>query len=262
MLKRNISIVSVDAWKIIDKRAKEVLNSYLSARKVVKVNGPKGWNFTSVSEGRLDSIENYKGVNYGYYSVKPLIEPRVDFELDRWELDNIVRGKKDIDLKPLEDAVKKIALFEDDVIYKGIEKGNISGLINDSNVDNIDFGNEYSQIMEAITSGVIKLKEAFVKKPYTLVVGQKAFKLINKEINGYPLIKKIEDFLETKVVFSHILDNALLLPYNDEDLEMTVGQDFSIGYQDSNSKKVSLFITESFTYRTLNENIIIKYNLE
>ncbi len=41
MLYRELAPVSSNAWDEIDERAAEVLKSTLSARKVVRVNGPK-----------------------------------------------------------------------------------------------------------------------------------------------------------------------------------------------------------------------------
>ena len=59
MLYREIAPISTETWEEIDERASEVLKSYLSARKVVKVNGPKGLSYNVISEGRLgeESIE-------------------------------------------------------------------------------------------------------------------------------------------------------------------------------------------------------------
>ena len=53
----------------------------------------------------------------------------------------------------------------------------------------------------------------------------------------------------------------LLVPYDHEDLELTIGQDLSIGYQYNDNKKVRFFITESFTFRVLDPSIIINYKL-
>jgi len=193
--------------------------------------------------------------------IKPLIEARSEFELERFELDNLRRGAKDIDLSPLETAVKSLALFEENVIYKGLENGEIKGLLNDSKEEVIKLNTDPAKIMDAISDGLIKLNEAFTTKPYTLVVGREVWKLINRDVNGTLLIRTIEDMLESKVVYSHVLDGAILLPLDHEDLEMTIGQDFALGYQGHDNKKVKLFVTESFTYRTLDPNIIIKYTL-
>ena len=57
MLKRNIAPMPSKVWDEIDERAKTVLTNILSARKVVHVEGPMGWDYAVVPEGRLDIID-------------------------------------------------------------------------------------------------------------------------------------------------------------------------------------------------------------
>ena len=54
---------------------------------------------------------------------------------------------------------------------------------------------------------------------------------------------------------------AFLMPYDHEDIELTIGQDFSIGYENHDDKKIKLFITESLTFRVLDEKLIVKFNI-
>ncbi len=99
MLKRELAPLSAKAWAVIDDQAKDILKTHLSARKVVKVNGPKGWDYTVIPEGRLELLDVQNGqVKSGIYRIKPLVESRMSFALDRWEMDNITRGAKDIRL--------------------------------------------------------------------------------------------------------------------------------------------------------------------
>lgn len=65
MLYRELAPISNEAWKEIDERAKDVLKSYLSARKVVKVNGPKGLDYNVITEGRLTNVDSANDVYYG-----------------------------------------------------------------------------------------------------------------------------------------------------------------------------------------------------
>jgi uncharacterized linocin/CFP29 family protein len=44
------------------------------------------------------------------------------------------------------------------------------------------------------------------------------------------------------------LDGAVVMSMRGEDFELTVGQDFSIGYLDHNAEHVRLYIEESFTF--------------
>lgn len=258
MLYREIAPVSEDSWKEIDERAEEVLKSYLTARRVVNVIGPKGLDYNVVSEGRLSNVERDENICYGNYHVLPLTEVRVEFEMDRWELDNLNRGAKDVDYEPLENAAKEIALFEDKAIYHGLRESIIEGL-DDAIDEELDFGEDLKSIMENLTSGVIKIRKAFVEGDLTLVVGKEAYKKILSEGTGYPIKKRIKDLIGGEIIYSEAVDGAYLLPYDHDDLEMTIGRDLSIGYQSHTNERVKFFITESFTFRVLDPDIIVKY---
>ena len=261
MLYRNIAPVTSKTWEEIDEQATEVLKSYLSARKVVHVVGPKGLNYNSVPEGRLANLQEVDGVSFGNYKVVPLTETRVEFEMDRWELDNVERGAKDVDYEPLEEAMKKIALFEDKAIFEGLDKAIIEGLDSEKCHSPIAFGDTAKAIMDAITEGIIKLRQSYVEAPYTLVVSPEAYRRILSEETAYPLDERIQDLIGGKIVLNQAIEGAYLLPYNHEDLELTIGRDFSIGYQNHTNETVKFFVKESFTFRVLDEAIIIKYNI-
>ena len=261
MLYRELAPISKEAWNEIDERAAEVFKAYLSARKVVRVIGPKGLDYNVITEGRLSHVIETDGVSYGTYKILPLTETRIEFEMDRWELDNLARGAKDIDYEPLENAVKRIALFEEGAIYHGLEHAIIEGLDEAMERDVIRFGNNPKEIMESITEGLIELKKSYVDGPFSLVVNSEIYKRILSKETSYPLDERIEELIGGKIVFSHLANAAYLLPYNNEDLELTIGRDFSIGYQNHTNDKVKFFITESFTFRVLDPSVIVKYSL-
>jgi uncharacterized linocin/CFP29 family protein len=122
-------MVSPEAWEELDGQAKRVFGTALSARKVVDFVGPKGWGYGAHTLGRLKvSSQQGGGVSYGIHSVLPLVEARQEFALDIWELDNIARSCKNPDLKPLEDAARAIAAFEEKVVYGGFEPAGVEGL--------------------------------------------------------------------------------------------------------------------------------------
>ncbi|HEY8362805.1 MAG TPA: family 1 encapsulin nanocompartment shell protein [Tissierellaceae bacterium] len=261
MLYKELAPISSSAWEEIEERAKEVLKSYLSARKIVRVNGPKGLDFNVITEGRLNPVKNRGNVGFSTYKVQPLTECRVEFEMDRWELDNVERGAQDVDYEPLENAAKEIALFEENAIYNGLEEGFIKGIDNVVQTPPIPLGNDPNSIMEAIAKGIIELRKNYQVGPFSLVVGEEAYKRIISKETAYPLDKRIEKLIDGKIVFSHVVNGAYLLPYNHEDLELTIGRDFSIGYQYHTNDKVRFFITESFTFRVLDPTLIVKFTL-
>lgn len=262
MLYRELAPITNDVWEEIDERATEVLKSYLSARRVVHVDGPKGFAHNVITDGRLANTEELEnGVCYGNYKVQPLVESRIEFDMDRWELDNLQRGAKDIDYEPLEVAMRKIALFEENAIFNGLESAVIDGINNSMELEAINFGNDAKAIMEAITKGLVELRKNFAQKPFSLVVNEEAYKRILSSETAYPLDERIKKLIGGEIIFSHVVDGAYLLPVDHEDLELTIGRDFSIGYQDHDAEKVKFFVTESFTFRVLDSAIIVKFNL-
>jgi len=261
LLKKELAPLSSKVWQEIEQRAQEVLVSRLSARKAVHVVGPLGWDYTSVSEGRLDIVEDSGDVKTGVYRSSPLTEARVRFTLNRWEMDNLNRGARDIDLTSLDAAVEKIAEFEERAIYSGFKAGGIVGLKEATAHKPISFGSNASEIMESISSAVLLLQTESAGKPYALIVGQKAYMAITKEVNGIPLVERIERLIGGKVIPSLTLEGALLVPYDNENLELVVGQDFAIGYESHDTKEVTLFITESFLFRVLDPHLAIPFSV-
>jgi uncharacterized linocin/CFP29 family protein len=260
-LKRQLAPLTEEAWHGIDERAAEVLRSILTARKVIHVDGPKGLNHTVIPEGRLTILEeDPEKVCSGLFKVKPLVETRTSFTLDRWEMDNLTRGARDVNLEPLEEAARKAALFEENAIFNGYEKGNIEGLVQAAD-KTLEFGQDASSIMDALTDGVLTLQNNFVTTPLVLVAGEKVWHQINHEAGAYPLYKQIMELIEGGILFSPALEGALLLPYDHEDLELNLGIDFSIGYQNHDAKEVRLYIAESFTFRVLDPALIVKFTL-
>ena len=253
MLYRDVSPVSQEAWNEIDDRAKEVLQAYLASRRVVSVSGPKGLDFNAVAEGRLADLGDTDGVYHGTYQNVPLMETRVEFEIDRWELDNVNRGAKDVDLAPLEEAMVKLALFEDKTVFDKLDEV--------MEHEELTFGENGKEVMHAISDAVITLKEVFVDGPYTLVVSPEAYKRIHAESSGYPLTKRIEKLIDGEIIINRAIEGAYLLPFNHDDLELTIGRDYSIGYQNHTNDKVRFFAKESFAFRVLDEAIYVKFNL-
>lgn len=259
MLYRELAPITTEAWDEIDERAEEVLKSQLTARKVVNVNGPKGADFTVIAEGRLVDGDEDGNIRYANYQVLPLTEARIEFSMKRWELDNIIRGAKDVDYGPLEKAAKELARFEERAVFCGIDDAIIHGIEEAAEGEAIQFGNNPKEILEAITQGVIKLKDAFTDGPYALVASPEIYKKLMSQDTGYPFPDKLKKLIGGDVLLNQVIDGAYLLPVDHDDLEFTIGRDFSIGYQAHNIEEVRFFMTESFTFRVLDPEIIIKY---
>ncbi len=259
MLKRNLAPIEKAVWSEVDETAKGVLEAFLTTRRALKVNGPKGLDYTVVPEGRLAEIQEEEGLCYGAYKVQPLLEARAEFEMNRWELDNLLRGAKDIDYTSLEEAAKKMALFEEKILLHGSDDGLVTGLVGAAE-KNLAFGADADEVMAQVTEGVLALRDAYAGGPYALIVGKELYKKIQMMGKGYPLRKRLENLLGMAPLYSHAIEGAVLVPYKHEDLELTIGQDLAVGYQSSDNEKVKFFITESFTLRVLDPALIVTFD--
>lgn len=262
ILKRDIAPISDKAWQEIDDTARNVLKCLLTARRSVHVNGPKGMDYNAVPEGRIEMVsENKSGVGVAKYNVLPLLELRNQFSLSKWELDNIERGCKDIDLSNLEKAVEEIALLEEDMVYNGYAKGGIKGLSAEAE-HSVKIGGETTgNILKAIGEAKYKLTHAYAKAPFNLIVSQKLYEKLLLVENGVRVIDMVQEMIGGKVYYTGLVKDGLMFPQKHEDLELTIGQDFAIGYQSDDQNTVNLFITESLFFRVLDPAIVVNLKI-
>ncbi len=251
--------VSNEAWHEINEEARRVLESFLVSRKFLNVEGPKGWGFASVPEGRLEipSGQKKEGVIYGIHKVQPLVEPRISFKLNIWELDNISRGASDADLDPLTDAAKKLAEFEEKSIYYGLKNASMKGLADCGSDNHIKIPENIEDFTGVVSEGVSILMEKAVKGPYALVAGLPVWKKISAVSNCYPLRKQIEKIIDGPVIPNHFINEAFLVPQTTDELKLILGQDISIGYESHTDREVVLFLTESFILKTDNPDSVV-----
>jgi uncharacterized linocin/CFP29 family protein len=252
ILRRSLAPIADAAWKEIFEQSQVVLTSVLSARKFVDVEGPKGWSFAALSTGRIEIPKDQSGnIEYGIHKVLPLVEVRIPFELDIWELDNVSRGAQDIDLSHMEDAARELARFEESVIYEGLAPANIQGLKSCSIYDTQAFPENGEDILATVTHILAQFHANSIEGPYSLILGQKHWELVNSYTNGYPLRKELQTILGGSIVMAPYIEDAYIISERGGDLKMAIGQDISIGYKAANTKTVQLYFTESFTFHII-----------
>jgi uncharacterized linocin/CFP29 family protein len=259
ILRRSISPITTEAWEAIDQEAKKVLEAHLSGRKFVDVNGPKGWEYSAEPLGRVTIYED-SDVHYGIRRSLPLLEPRVPFEMNLMELDNVNRGAKDIDFTTLDEAARKIAHFEENAIYHGFDRADIQGLYNASKYD-LEFSEDPEEILNAVSLALTTLLEASVAGPYVMVVNPVQWRALARYAGGYPLRKHLENLITGPIIYASEIADAFLISMRGGDLELVLGQDFSIGYEYHDHLKVKLYMTETFTFRILDPTVIVKLTM-
>lgn len=261
ILRKSFAPISEEAWDEINEEAIRTLKALLSARKVVDVEGPKGLDYPGVPLGRLSVPGNQTkdAVHYGVHQTLPMVEARIPFELDIWELDNLARGAEDIDLDNVQEAARKLSVFEDDIVFNGLKEAKIQGLLDSTEYEKIQVTGKENSFAGCLAEALVRLRESAVEGPYNLVLGADLYQCVTAYKKEYPLIKHIENLIEGKIVYSRNLKGALLLSARGGDFELTLGQDVSIGYEAHDNKKVKLFLTESLTFRVLDPAAVIVF---
>lgn len=266
ILKRELAPIPMEAWSEIDEQATRSLTAMLSGRRVLDVSGPMGTDFPGIPEGRLDYPKKQpKGApKYGIRKVHHIVEVRVPFELDVSEMDNVVRGAKDVDLANLEDAARKIALFEEQVIFHGLAEANITGLKLCVGDECLSIGSKPEELLEGIAGGVTAFTSRSIEGPYAFIVGPKLWSRMSAHVQGYPIKMQAETILGGPVLLSPYLSDkfaneAYMITQRGGDLELILGQDLAIGYESHTASKVKLYFTESFTFRVLEPLAVLNF---
>jgi len=200
-------------------------------------------------------------VHYGIRRNLPLIEPRVPFEMSLMELDNVNRGAKDIDFTTLDEAARKIAHFEEKAIYYGFDRADIHGLYKASKHD-LEFSENPDEILNSVSLALTTLLEASVSGPYVMVVNPIQWRALARYAQGYPLRKHLENLITGPIIYASEIADAFLISMRGGDLELVLGQDFSIGYEHHDHQTVKLYMTETFTFRILDPSVIVKLTLK
>lgn len=264
LLRRHHAPIAAASWEAIDAQAREVLTANLSARKLVDVSGPHGWEHAAINLGRLDPARKDAGggVIYGIRKVLPLVEVRVPFSLDLWELDDVVRGARDPNLDALSEAALKLAAFEERAIYHGFAAAGIVGLAQASTHPKPVLAGAPASWPESIANAMVALKSAGEPPPYTLVAGGKIFQTLDRDAGQYPVRRQIEQLIRGPIVLAPQIEGAFLLPSDSEgDFELVLGQDISVGFEQQDGQSVRMYVTESFTFRVLEPQAVVAFDL-
>ncbi|MDR1886049.1 MAG: bacteriocin family protein [Synergistaceae bacterium] len=246
--------ISSEAFAKIEAQAATSLSANLSARKFVDVHGPLGWDNSSVPVGKLGEIRQDGGVNFGVRVVAPLIECRVDFELGAGDFSDLGRGAKNIDLTSVERAAVAVASFEDKAIYRGVEGTDITGMravswyppLELPRADPEAFVRAISVSTHAMRSG------QSIDGPYALVGGHALRYALGKFVSSRTLYEVLLNNTDVnEFIFTPSYDGAYLVSRRGGDFELTLGGDFTVGFERRDGDTLKFYLTESFAFRVL-----------
>jgi uncharacterized linocin/CFP29 family protein len=253
-LMRELAPVPSTAWEQIDEEAGRTLRHFLTARRLVDVNGPHGWAEASVTRGRAEDVGDAPaGIQGRVRNVQPLLEYRAEFWLERAELDAIDRGALDADLDPVRDAARRLALAEDAAVFHGHPDGGIQGIAPSSPHEKIQISDEYRNYPAWVARAVAMLQTAGIAGPYAVALGPRCYTGVieTTEMGGYPVLEHLRLVAGGPVLWAPGVDGAIVLSTRSGDYELTLGQDVSIGYLDHDATSVHLYLEESFTFTVM-----------
>jgi uncharacterized linocin/CFP29 family protein len=97
------------------------------------------------------------------------------------------------------------------------------------------------------------LLQAGIGGPYALALATPIYdQVLGTAENGEPLVKRItQQVMDGPLVRAPSIEGGVLLSVRGGDYELHVGQDFSVGYEWHDRQAVELYLSESFTFRTL-----------
>jgi uncharacterized linocin/CFP29 family protein len=252
-LLRDLGPVPDEAWVLIDEEARRSLKHYLAARRLVDFVGPLGWQASAVDLGRVERIPTgpAAGVDASRRRVLALVELRVPFSIGRTELDDAGRGAKDLNLVPVIEASRAAALAEDHSIFNGYAEGGIIGIAPSSPHESITITDDYGAYPMMVAKAVEMLRLADIGGPYAIAMGTRSYTGVTEttEHGGYPVFEHLRQILGGLVVWAPAVDGAIVVSSRGGDYEMTLGEDFSIGYRSASDQSVALYLEESLTFR-------------
>lgn len=258
--KKEVAPVTEEAWEAINEEAAQTIRNTLIGRKFIRVSQPKGLAYDAVGLGTLSEAKSGNGdIKYGIRQVMPLVETRIPFELNIWELDNINRGAETINLDPITKAAREAARFEDNAVLNGLKEAGIEGITEQKEYDSIALQNAPGSIMEGLSEAILQMREASQQGPFHLVVTRDMWRIIASSMDGYPLKERIKKITEGSIFYSPDVAKPFLVSAGG-DLQLTLGQDFSIGYEAHTTQTVRLFISESFTFQIKDPNNVLVFS--
>ena len=165
-LHRELAPISDAAWSRIEEETSRTFKRYIAGRRVVDVQGPGGVALSAVGTGHLRNVAAPgNGIVARQREVKPLVELRVPFELDRQQVDDVERGANDSDWQPAKDAARLLAFAEDRAIFEGYAAAGIGGVREGTSNPIMTLPADIRAYPDAIAQALSQLRLAGVNGP-------------------------------------------------------------------------------------------------
>jgi uncharacterized linocin/CFP29 family protein len=252
-LHRELAPISDDAWAQIEEEVSRTFKRHVAGRRVVDLHGPTGEGHSAVGTGHLLEIATPgDGIQARQREVKPLVELRVPFELDRQAIDDVERGANDSDWEPAKIAARRLAFAEDGAIFEGYSAAGIAGLRQAISNPVVTLPSDVRQFPNAIAQGLSRLRLAGVNGPYAVLLAADVYTaLAETSDQGYPVLEHVKRLVKDNIIWAPAIRGAFVVTTRGGDFDLHIGQDVSIGYLSHTDKAVTLYLQETLTFLML-----------
>jgi uncharacterized linocin/CFP29 family protein len=252
-LLRGLAPITDGGWEELEEEARQHLVVHLAARKLIDFSGPHGWDRSATNLGRTEPVSPVpaEGVDARGRRVLPLVETRAWFSLSRAELDLVDRGAVDVDLDPLDDAARRIALAENRAVFNGWSEAGMTGIVQASPWDPIRLTDDMNACPRQVAAAVEVLLSHGIEGPYGLALAPDVYRRVveTAEHGGYLLFDHLRKILGGPLVWAPGVEGGVVVSLRGEDFLMECGQDLAIGYHAHDVDSVHLYLVESFSFR-------------
>jgi uncharacterized linocin/CFP29 family protein len=261
-LYRELAPISDSAWAQIEEEATRTLKRHLAARRVVDVRGPDGFGLSAIGTGHVtDVAPPGEAIAARLRVVRPLVELRATFDLDRQAIDDVERGAEDADWQPVKDAARQLAFAEDRAIFEGYMAGGIEGIREGSSNAPIVLPADAREYPMAFAQAISELRLVGVNGPYRAVLSADAYTAVSETSDhGYPVLEHLRRIVGEEIIWAPAITGAFVLSMRGGDFALHIGQDVSIGYTSHTAESVRLYLQETMTFLLLAAEAAVALN--
>lgn len=252
-LHRELAPISDSAWAQIEEEVARTFKRHVAGRRVVDLHGPSGTGLSSVGTGHLLPVATPgDGILARQREVKPLVELRVAFELDRQSIDDVERGANDSDWEPAKIAARRLAFAEDGAIFEGFAAAGIVGVRQAISNPTVELPDDIREFPNAIAQGLSRLRLAGVNGPYSVLLAADLYTALSETSDhGYPVLEHVKRLVNDNIIWAPAIRGAFAMTTRGGDFDLHIGQDVSIGYLNHTDSTVTLYLQETLTFLML-----------
>lgn len=225
------------------------------------ING-SGFSDYAVVDGKVFLDEQPTGIDrLASYQVRPMIEPRVYFKINKLQMEMVEAGIASADLGPLEEAVTKLAYFEEKLLLEGLDNSMAKGLLTLLANPVIKTDGTPESVISTILKAAVTLRQKNIEGPYRLLVGKDLLAKTAQLVGGTTLAGLIEEELGQELAVSDYLSGALLLPVGSTDICLHFAKDMTVILEQVDSDNFCFCLTERLNSQIVNPFSAVKIDL-